>query len=1402
MNKDATVFNRTLTTTANVFDLATKNASGLLQRGIQPILEGIRKIAPEAVKAFNVISSVGGSAFNVARAGVLQFTNAINVTNTNILGYAGNIRKAIQENGRFKDALDAIGRAGGVLKDLPNNFKNLQASVIAGVSPLQRAASAGNGLSIALVPFLTLGVAIARSIDQLGQSLGRIISDLNLFKNATLTFSQRFPEAARESAKEAERLKASFSELIKTATTPELKDKLIDAFAQSDKSAAGLKNTLKTLRGEFPEIKNQINRTLGPLDVSNFDKLKLKIETIKNAFRDTTAEARRLADQAGKTDIGNVTKGVASTVTGTEGFRPKLGPPTPIGLTDLFTPEEQKSNKFLDELFPQSAASKFVKKIKDRLTIAANSESGGFLSGVFKRLKDETGGTAGGPAGVSGAFVGVISKLGNVAKEVASGGLGALKGSLGSITGEMGIGSLAGVGIAGAIAGIGLAAINAAAKFQTLETALNGITGGKGKQALIDLQQFAAVTPFRLETAANAAIKLQSAFSGLDTKGAISILNVFTGAAAAIGATDDAINRVLLGFTQIQAAGKLTADNVRQITEALPNISQGAIIGQIAKQMSISKDEARKLYREGLIPVTTGLKAIAEAAQGVPGAATALKAQSLTFAGLLSTLKDNFTAFLSSIGGPLLAVAVVALGALNAIMIDLGVIFKAAGLIVGAFGRWLERLVEQSRNAGGWLAKIVDAVGPLVKGLLDSGKAADGAANSTKSMADSLKEAERNLDPLTRNMDAFIRALATGTVEQITKALLDFEEAQADAANSLLDSEVSILKGVVALKGARDSERKSIEAVTTAQQALKDATVEHDKEIATKTLDLTNKLNDARGKTTAANDKVAESQLKLNEILKGASAEDLEKGDIALAQAKLHLRQILEDEKKAQDELNKSQNVAVDLTGLSVDQIKSRLSVARAALAAQKALETASSKKSTEQKSIDEANAAITKRNAELEVLDATKKVEELKLKGSEKDPEVIAARKEIAGLTKEASKALDDQVAAQKELDKLKEPDLAWRKTKLGLEKDITTAQQAAAEASRQYKLAVAEAKGDKEEIVRLLGQEIKDTPGLTAVLQDTTAPQATRLDLEKKLGIELKANKKTVEETEDVQKRINGAIDTALKSGLLTQQQANVAKLKNIFGGLKPGELPTGRQDVDEFIKAALASTGGAGKKNIQDVINQTVTKVFDNFFKDNGNAPTLATGQLVTTQLLNAEAVKAVTLALAEGEKSQDEINTAIKNALQSLPGIGPLKFAQGAVIDKATPGIFGEAGREAILPLTRPMRMADIIGHPQVLPPVLAALDKISLPRINREPVTDLSGVRMVRTSPQIPDHHVQAKRDAALAKAIVAEMKDAGVSLGQTIVNNEFVAPDANDPLAKIRAAQIAREVKRQIEKLL
>ncbi len=75
---------------------------------------------------------------------------------------------------------------------------------------------------------------------------------------------------------------------------------------------------------------------------------------------------------------------------------------------------------------------------------------------------------------------------------------------------------------------------------------------------------------------------------------------------------------------------------------------------------------------------------------------------------------------------------------------------------------------------------------------------------------------------------------------------------------------------------------------------------------------------------------------------------------------------------------------------------------------------------------------------------------------------------------------------------------------------------------------------------------------------------------------------------------------------------------------------------------------------------------------------------------------------------------QANTApIWNAINAIRGAVILLrlaqgFAEGGYVNRPTPGVFGEAGPEVVLPLTNPRRMKELMAMPQVAGPISAAM----------------------------------------------------------------------------------------------
>lgn len=217
-----------------------------------------------------------------------------------------------------------------------------------------------------------------------------------------------------------------------------------------------------------------------------------------------------------------------------------------------------------------------------------------------------------------------------------------LKSSIGSAAGA--IAKTAAVGFAAAGAGLvalGGFAIKAASDFQQTRIGFEGILGSAGEADafLKKLQAFAASTPFEFPELATATQRLLSL--GQTGDQAIETLRTIGDAASAVGAGAPEIEGVVTAIAQIQAKGKLSAEELNQIAERLPNFNRGNFFEILAKNAGKSTEEVKKLAEQGLIPADIATQSILESLKQVPGAMGAMDRQSKTLAGVMSTLKDN-----------------------------------------------------------------------------------------------------------------------------------------------------------------------------------------------------------------------------------------------------------------------------------------------------------------------------------------------------------------------------------------------------------------------------------------------------------------------------------------------------------------------------------------------------------------------------------------------------------------------------------------------------------------------------------------------------------------------------------------------------------------------------------------
>jgi tape measure domain-containing protein len=207
--------------------------------------------------------------------------------------------------------------------------------------------------------------------------------------------------------------------------------------------------------------------------------------------------------------------------------------------------------------------------------------------------------------------------------------------------------SLGGIAIAAgaAFAGFGASvatAVSQASKFEDIGVQFRVLTGDaeKASEVVRGLTDFAARTPFQFEGVAESGKQLLA--FGFTTEELTDRLREIGDVAAASG-TD--FQDLSLIFGQVRAAGKLTGERLLQLQERGIPVLEG-----LAKNLGTTQAAVRELVSKGKIDFETFQKAFASLSEEGGFAFGGLDALSKTFAGSLSTLKDNFTFLLAEIG--------------------------------------------------------------------------------------------------------------------------------------------------------------------------------------------------------------------------------------------------------------------------------------------------------------------------------------------------------------------------------------------------------------------------------------------------------------------------------------------------------------------------------------------------------------------------------------------------------------------------------------------------------------------------------------------------------------------------------------------------------------------------------
>lgn len=297
-----------------------------------------------------------------------------------------------------------------------------------------------------------------------------------------------------------------------------------------------------------------------------------------------------------------------------------------------------------------------------------------------------------------------------------------------------------------AAAAIGFFGIKTTGNLQNVQVAFEGIIGASkefngnleaGRKAGDDffatLQQFAKATPFRFQDLGKASQQLLAI--GFNSKQVIGALTDVGNTLALTGdLSADRLNNVVLAITQINALGKVTRDNIRQITSNAPTFNQQLFVQQIANLQAI-KDrgagaiattadlaKAQKDLGNGAVPASIGVQALFDTMRNTPGAAGAMARSMTTLTGVLSNFQDSLQIATGAAILPQLPAIQKGLDALTPVLADaLGQIAPAVTDLVVAFGPFLGQVlpafVELMKPVLNIFQNLLAVLGPALVGV-------------------------------------------------------------------------------------------------------------------------------------------------------------------------------------------------------------------------------------------------------------------------------------------------------------------------------------------------------------------------------------------------------------------------------------------------------------------------------------------------------------------------------------------------------------------------------------------------------------------------------------------------------------------------------------------------------------
>lgn len=274
-------------------------------------------------------------------------------------------------------------------------------------------------------------------------------------------------------------------------------------------------------------------------------------------------------------------------------------------------------------------------------------------------------------------------------------------------------GTLGAVALGGAISGFG---IKASADIEQTRTAFTSLLGSEkaATDQLAQLQKFAAATPFSQQDVFNYAQQYFALANsiGLAKDQVQPFLTTIGNIAAVTGASTENIHNAVMAIGQIGSSGRVTLDNLNQISEAFPGFNGAAAIAAATGQKTA---DVMKEISAGTLDAKTGVQALLLGMQQFPGAANAMVKQSQTLKGVWSTFTDTIRISLTNAFQPIIPTIKNLLTSLVPVVTDT---LKTLAPAIQQFMTGLAPMIGPLlQGLGTAMTAVFQALGPVIAAL-------------------------------------------------------------------------------------------------------------------------------------------------------------------------------------------------------------------------------------------------------------------------------------------------------------------------------------------------------------------------------------------------------------------------------------------------------------------------------------------------------------------------------------------------------------------------------------------------------------------------------------------------------------------------------------------------------------